>query len=176
MFRVILHCFAVLGVLAQDQPGCEAEAHEDLLSQLQSKVSVALPHDDSFNECDSTKPEPPTVGIFVSNYPGQASRFDGVDTAKVIVDIGGNVGDDVNLLVQKHPNARIFTFEPIPDMFQKLQGRFAGNNNVLAQNFGIADANAEKEFVLEGPSGYGTVAAGLDHGIAGKHVKVNLRV
>jgi len=162
-----------VGVHAQGHPGsltCEEIPPDwvecESISLLQTKAQLVLPHDDLVNECDHTKAQPPYQGIWTG-------RFEHPHEAKVIVDIGGNVGDDVSFFVQKHPDARIFTFEPIPELFQKLQGRFANHPNVIAQNFGMSNTNAQKEFILEGPAGIGTT--GMDHGVSGKPVQVQLR-
>jgi len=172
---LFLHLSAVSHVHAQDQsqPECAEVVSEEVpaVSLLQARTQLhtemnnnnMLPHDVNVNECDPTKPQPPSVGIFTG-------RFDNPKDAKVIVDIGGNAGADVSHFVKKHPGARIFTFEPVPEMFQSLQGRFRDNANVTVQNFGVSDTNAQREFVLDGVGSTGT-----DHNVNGKHVQVQLQ-
>lgn len=183
-YRTILHALlywsGLAHTLAQDQSAMDCAIPEELPAisllqtgthffhsvQTQTRSSVKLPHDENVNECDSSMPIPPVAGIW-------SGRFEEPQKANVIVDIGGNVGDDVSFFVTKHPKARIFTFEPIPKLFKQLQARFSNSTNVIAQNFGVSDADAQREFVLEGPSGIGTT--GTDHNVHGDHVQVQLR-
>jgi FkbM family methyltransferase len=126
-----------------------------------------LPHDDNFNECDSQSPPPPFVGIW-------KERFDLSRDPKVIVDIGGNRGDDISFFLQRHPKAHIFTFEPLPVMAKFLQKRFEQHSNVIINNFGVSDAESKADFVL-GEEGDFVGATGKDHTIKGKHVQVEMR-
>jgi len=183
ILHALLHWSAVAHALAQDQssPDCVGDgavpeespsisllqtgAHLHSEVQTETRSSVKLPHDENVNECDSSMPEPSAVGLW-------SGRFETPQKANVIVDIGGNVGDDITFFVKKHPKARIFTFEPIPKLFQKLQARFPNSTNVRAQNYGVSDANAQREFVLT-PDAVGTT--GMDHNVHGEHVQVQLR-
>lgn len=151
----------------EGSPDCQAAEAEDN-ALLQSKGRNMLPHDDAFNECDSSKPAPPTVGIWDGRFLNEAST-------KVIVDIGGNVGDDVSLFVQHNPQARIFTFEPMPKVFQQLKGRFADNPNVFAQNFACSDKNGQMELTIDPEGGNGIGATMMDSKVEGEHVQVQLR-
>lgn len=131
-----------------------------------STQGTTLPHDENFNECDNTKVAPERVGIW-------DGRFDAVPQAKVIMDIGGNVGSDVELLRTKHPQARIYTFEPVPALFEGLKSKFAKDPNVVVTNVGVSDTTGETEFIVEGAIGEGATA--VDHTTSGKHIKVHLQ-
>lgn len=129
-----------------------------------TQTRAHLPHDELFNECDPSRPEPPSVEVLGSD------RFQFATKSKVIVDIGGNAGEDVEMMLKQNPTARIYTFEPIPQYFKELKARFASNPNVSVQNFGMSDTNAQKEFILDG---VGTT--GADQNTRGEHVQVHLR-
>ena len=42
----------------------------------------------------------------------------------VVFDIGANTGDYTDFILSLHQNSQVYAFEPLPDTFQKLQGRF----------------------------------------------------
>jgi len=144
---------------------CDREA-SDSSNLMQTRVGVALPHDKDVDECDRTKPIPPHIGIWTD-------RYNPPKDPKVIVEIGGNVGGDANNFLKMHPNARIYTFEPIPQLFEGLQKRFAYNHNVIVRNIGVSNSNGEDNFISNGANGEG--ASGEDHSISGKRVKGQLR-
>jgi len=159
-----------------DTEACGAEASTGAallqLSKPRAVQLLQLPHDPECDptkadcehkECHPDKPEFPSADI-----DGPA-RFEKAAQSKVIVDIGGNNGDDVNLFIKNNPDAQIFTFEPIPRYFQDLQVKFNGTK-VSVNNYGISDANAQREFVIDGAG-----TTGLDHNVQGEHVQVSLR-
>jgi FkbM family methyltransferase len=54
-----------------------------------------------------------------------------------ILDIGANLGQFTNTALHLLPNAKIYSFEPIPDCFEKLSDSVRNNNNVTTYNIGI---------------------------------------
>lgn len=54
-----------------------------------------------------------------------------------IVDIGANEGQFADRMRCLFPEARIFAFEPIPLVFEKLQENFQGDENFRAYNLGL---------------------------------------
>lgn len=122
-----------------------------------------IDHDDDVLECSPTAAMPRYTEERYWLYPG----------AKNIVDIGGNIGDDIDGYTAVHKEANVFTFEPIPHYFTHLQKKFAGNPHVHISNVGASDATGDTEFIVEGEHGWGT--SGVDHSIEGEHVKVHLQ-
>jgi FkbM family methyltransferase len=60
-----------------------------------------------------------------------------------LIDVGANVGQTAQMLVQRFPNATIYSFEPVPAAFAELQqntSRFAGVDCV---NVALGDALGE---------------------------------
>lgn len=61
----------------------------------------------------------------------------------VIFDVGGNQGLYSLYLNDKFKNIHIHVFEPIPDLFQQLQGNISRNvrrhNSIIMNNFGLSD-------------------------------------
>mmetsp|Transcript_110469 Transcript_110469/g.236032 ORF Transcript_110469/g.236032 Transcript_110469/m.236032 type:complete len:254 (+) Transcript_110469:52-813(+) len=128
---------------------------------------LSLPHDENVTECHPSRPAPP----FVDVWKGRATLFPG---AAVIMDIGGNVGADVDMILQTHPQSHVFTFEPIPHYFEILTTKFRGNPHVTVQNVGVADANGQAQFILDAVQG-GQGTTGVDHTVHGDKVQVQLR-
>jgi FkbM family methyltransferase len=54
-----------------------------------------------------------------------------------ILDIGANLGQFTNTALHLLPNAIIYSFEPIPDCFDKLSDSVKNNSNVKTYNIGI---------------------------------------
>jgi FkbM family methyltransferase len=67
----------------------------------------------------------------------------GIDT---VLDIGANTGQFTRTISTLLPSANIYSFEPIPDCFEKLQ-EFANNhNNIKIFNTGIGDKSGVISF------------------------------
>lgn len=49
---------------------------------------------------------------------------------KTIIEVGGHDGKDTERLLDGGAN-RVFTFEPLPDLYAKLQARFSGNESLF---------------------------------------------
>ena len=61
----------------------------------------------------------------------------------VVFDVGGNQGLYSLYLNDKFKNINIHVFEPIPDLFQQMQGNIIRNvrpqNRIIMNNFGLSD-------------------------------------
>lgn len=128
-----------------------------------------VPHDQDVSKCDPKQPLPPVSGKFsefrYNLYPG----------ARVIVDIGGNVGKDIERLLEAHPAVRIFSFEPTPEYFSILQDKFGNDKRVNISNVGASNENGVAEFIYQGNHGVGTTGLDSAHTHGGEHVLVNLQ-
>ena len=56
---------------------------------------------------------------------------------KVILDIGGNIGTTSVYYGHMFPNAKIYTFEPVPENYEILQKNIAGFPNITGFNVGL---------------------------------------
>lgn len=65
-----------------------------------------------------------------------------------IIDIGANVGYFSLYISKKFPNAKIFSFEPFPDTFVRLNEHFSGNKvkNVTPFNLAVSDFDGKSKF------------------------------
>lgn len=65
-----------------------------------------------------------------------------------ILDIGANVGFFSLYISKKFPKAKIFSFEPFPETFKKLQSHFSQNNitNVTPFNLAVSDFDGTSKF------------------------------
>ncbi len=60
--------------------------------------------------------------------------------AKVIFDVGANIGQTAERYLKLYPAAQIWSFEPVPEMFAQLQSRFAGNKQIHPVPLALGDA------------------------------------
>jgi FkbM family methyltransferase len=65
-----------------------------------------------------------------------------------VFDVGANVGQTVRKIVEYYPKANIYSFEPDPKSYQKLQERTAHLSNVRVYNIGLGEHNENKELLL----------------------------
>jgi FkbM family methyltransferase len=57
----------------------------------------------------------------------------------VIIDVGANDGQSIRFFLKLFPNAKIFSFEPNPKLYNKLLLQFRGNNNINIFNKGVSN-------------------------------------
>ena len=62
-------------------------------------------------------------------------------SAKVAVDIGGNIGDCTESFLKIFPEAEVHIFEPQRLNIEKLKLRFLGQENIKIQQLGISNKN-----------------------------------
>ncbi|NET11882.1 MAG: FkbM family methyltransferase [Okeania sp. SIO1H6] len=67
---------------------------------------------------------------------------------KTIFDVGANVGKITAKYRELFPQAKIYSFEPFPEEFQKLQLKFKEDNSVELQNFAVGKSVGVKEFYV----------------------------
>ena len=66
-------------------------------------------------------------------------RLTAAEPLRTIFDVGGNFGQSALRFSRAFPQARIFTFEPVPDSFRKLVANIAGRGGIEAFNHGFGD-------------------------------------
>ncbi|MFI6846769.1 FkbM family methyltransferase [Kitasatospora sp. NPDC050467] len=66
----------------------------------------------------------------------------------VIVDVGANIGMFALFAAQQWPTARIFSFEPAPEVFRLLSGNVAGLSNVTALNQAVGSVAERRELTF----------------------------
>lgn len=64
------------------------------------------------------------------------SDFDFLSEASVVVDIGGYTGEFIAPLVCKY-GCKIYTYEPVPEFYEKLRQRFLVNKSVVVVNAAV---------------------------------------
>lgn len=64
----------------------------------------------------------------------------------VIFDIGAFIGNIAKEYKTLFPNAAVHCFEPFPESYQRLLENVKGINNILPNNFGMADFNGTTTF------------------------------
>lgn len=62
------------------------------------------------------------------------------------IDVGCHKGDMLELMLAFSPTGKHFAFEPIPDMFEQLQKKFAGRATLFKK--ALSDQNGESTFQL----------------------------
>jgi FkbM family methyltransferase len=132
---------------------------------LRQQSGLSLPHDENVNECDRSRTLPPSCGKF-------ECRFSLYPRARVVVDIGGNIGEDVAGFLRGHPERRVFTYEPTPRYHALLQSKVGDDDRVNISNVGASDSSGDAVFVMAGKHGWSTT--GLSPGLEGERVHVQL--
>jgi FkbM family methyltransferase len=68
--------------------------------------------------------------------------------ARVIFDVGANIGKSVAQYARLFPQSRIFAFEPFPEAFRVLSDEFAGNHRIRPVNKAVSDSHGPFRFHL----------------------------
>ena len=75
---------------------------------------------------------------------------------KVIFDIGGNIGITSIYLASIFPEAKIYTFEPLPENFEILKKNIQNYKNIEAFNIGLGSKNGNfKVYLTEDSENFG---------------------
>lgn len=86
--------------------------------------------------------------VVESEFKNNQYNLDSLDLgdAKVIFDVGANIGFFSIFMAKAFPSARIYAFEPVPENFAQLCWNLgkAGVENVVPLNFGIGDVDGVK--------------------------------
>lgn len=62
------------------------------------------------------------------------------------VDVGAHKGEILDELLKLAPEGKIFAFEPIPQMFEALQSKYADHPNVVLSNCALSDRKGTSSF------------------------------
>ena len=57
----------------------------------------------------------------------------------IIFDIGANIGQTVDEMLKTFPKSKIFSFEPQPDIYKKLNEKYKNYNNVTTFKLGLSN-------------------------------------
>jgi FkbM family methyltransferase len=78
---------------------------------------------------------------------------------KIIFDIGGNIGITSIYLASIFPDAKIYTFEPLPDNFEILTKNIQKYDNIEAFNIGLGSKNGNfKVYLSDDSENFGGVS------------------
>jgi FkbM family methyltransferase len=64
----------------------------------------------------------------------------------LVIDVGANSGQSIELFLELIPNCKIFAFEPNPVLARNLKQKFSDNPNIQSFQLGISDTAGEKIF------------------------------
>jgi FkbM family methyltransferase len=67
---------------------------------------------------------------------------------RVVMDVGANLGETVQQYRTAFPGAAIYAFEPFPEVYRQLAGRFAADSQVRTSESAVADAAGTRRFYL----------------------------
>lgn len=62
-----------------------------------------------------------------------------------IIDIGANIGQFADKVLDVLPNVQLHCFEPITDVYLLLKSKFEDRSNIHLYNFGLSDKNEQKK-------------------------------
>jgi len=63
------------------------------------------------------------------------------EDVRVAIDIGGNIGNYTEALIENFPKAEVHIFEPLKSNVEKLKKRFSKQKNIKIQQFGVSNKN-----------------------------------
>ncbi|MCH8557618.1 MAG: FkbM family methyltransferase [Balneolia bacterium] len=95
-----------------------------------------------------------------------------IDRDSVILDVGGNIGAFALYAQKWSPNAKIYSFEPNPQVFPLLQSNTKGHKNISVLNYGLGSSDKVVE-LYQNP--FNTGATSTTHKITGSNV-VNVQI
>ncbi len=72
------------------------------------------------------------------------SRFN--NNINLVIDVGANTGQSIDLFQKLNPNCKIIAFEPNPILFKRLKLKYLNNLNVQLSQLGISEMVGEKIF------------------------------
>ena len=64
----------------------------------------------------------------------------------VVIDVGANTGQSIDLFLKLNPNCKIISFEPIPSLYQNLKRKYSDKPNIHLFQLGISDVAGQKTF------------------------------
>jgi FkbM family methyltransferase len=84
-------------------------------------------------------------------------RLTASEPLRTIFDVGGNFGQSALRFSRAFPDARIFTFEPVPESFFKLEANIAGRRSITAFRHGFGDVAGAFQIQLQPNPGANTL-------------------
>ena len=70
------------------------------------------------------------------------------DGAPTIFDVGGYVGEFAALVHEVFPQARVFSFEPFPDSYDRITNRFRKAGWLTVENIGLSNAAGSADLII----------------------------
>ena len=99
-------------------------------------------------------------------------RLTSIQPVQTIFDVGGNFGQSAIRFSQAFPKAQIFTFEPVPDSFRKLNSNILGKKGIQSFNHGFGDVSGSFEIQIQPNSGANTlIGSKSPHGSVKIHLE-----
>lgn len=98
-------------------------------------------------------------------------RLTAAEPLRTIFDVGGNFGQSALRFSRAFPQARIYTFEPVPDSFRELEARIVKMRNIEPFNIGFGDMPGRFQIQIQ-PDSQGNSLASKSSG--GGAVEVRL--
>lgn len=94
----------------------------------------------------------------------------------VFLDIGANIGYFSLLAANNEPTSKIISFEPVKNLFQKLEENISVNNikNITALNVAIGDIDEERELFISAADNLGMSSFHQPENYSGKKEKVKV--
>ena len=94
----------------------------------------------------------------------------------VFLDIGANIGYFSLLASNNEPTSKIISFEPVKNLFEKLEQNISINTikNITAFNVAVGDVNEEKELFISTPDNLGMSSFREPENYSGKKEKVKV--
>lgn len=87
------------------------------------------------------------TGFDLHRYKHRPDKFSYLQTfdLQTVLDIGANTGQFTKEIRGKLPEAKIYSFEPLEECFDKLNENMFGDKNFRAFNFALGDKNEKLE-------------------------------
>jgi len=94
----------------------------------------------------------------------------------VFLDMGANIGYFSLLAATKEPTSKVFSFEPVINLFQKLEENISINHvkNITAFNIAVGEREEEKEIFISGSDNSGMSSFHQPENYSGKKEKVKV--
>ena len=94
----------------------------------------------------------------------------------VFIDIGANIGYFSLLSAKILPSIKVFSFEPVKDLFQKMNENFSLNDskNIVAISAAVGEMNEQRELYLSTPDNLGMSSFQQPENYSGRREKVKV--
>jgi len=94
----------------------------------------------------------------------------------VFIDIGANIGYFSLLSASISPSVKVISFEPVKDLFEKMNENFSinDNKNIVAINVAVGEMNEQRELYLSAPDNLGMSSFYQPENYSGRNEKVEV--